>query len=46
MPLLQRMWELRHNFTAHDAAYIALGEVSQATLYTIDANLRKVMPPA
>jgi predicted nucleic acid-binding protein len=25
-PLLARIWELRHNFTSYDAAYIALAE--------------------
>src|SRR4051812_43729639 len=25
-PLMGRIWELRHNFTAYDAAYIALAE--------------------
>ena len=27
-PLLSRIWELRHNFTAYDAAYIALAEAT------------------
>src|SRR6476660_1816924 len=27
-PLIGRIWELRHNFTAYDAAYIALAEAS------------------
>ena len=40
-PLLGRIWELRHNFTAYDAAYIALAETTGATLYTCDAKLRK-----
>jgi predicted nucleic acid-binding protein len=40
-PLLGRMWELRHNFTAHDAAYIALAEATNAVLYTNDAKLCK-----
>src|ERR1022692_938807 len=26
LPLIARIWELRHKFTAHDAAYIALAE--------------------
>lgn len=25
-PLLRRIWELRHNFTAYDATYIAWAE--------------------
>jgi predicted nucleic acid-binding protein len=40
-PLLGRMWELRHNFTAYDAAYIALAEAADAVLYTCDRKLRK-----
>ena len=40
-PLLGRIWELRHNFTAYDAAYIALAEATNAVLYTSDAKLRK-----
>ncbi len=40
-PLLGRIWELRHNFTAYDAAYIALAEETGAVLYTADAHLSK-----
>jgi predicted nucleic acid-binding protein len=40
-PLLGRMWELRHSFTAYDAAYIALAEATDADLYTCDAKLRR-----
>lgn len=32
--LLQRVWDLRHNFTAYDAAYIALAEALDASLMT------------
>lgn len=39
-PLIGRIWQLRHNFTAYDAAYIALAEVTGAVLYTCDENLR------
>jgi predicted nucleic acid-binding protein len=39
-PLLGRIWELRHNFTAHDAVYIALAEETNAVLYTTDSKLR------
>jgi predicted nucleic acid-binding protein len=39
MPLIGRIWELRHNFTAYDAAYIALAEAMGAILYTCDAKL-------
>ena len=40
-PLLGRIWELRHNFTAYDAAYIALAEATNSVLYTSDASLCK-----
>lgn len=40
-PLLGRIWELRHNFTAYDAAYIALAEAMNAVLYTCDRKLCK-----
>ena len=40
-PLIGRIWELRHNFTAYDATYIALAEAMNATLYTADAKLCK-----
>lgn len=37
--LLSRVWQLRENFTAYDAAYIALAETLGATLVTCDAKL-------
>lgn len=37
--LLPRVWMLRDNCTAYDAAYIALSEVLDATLVTCDAAL-------
>jgi predicted nucleic acid-binding protein len=40
-PLIGRIWELRHNFTAYDAAYIALAEATNSVLYTCDEKLRK-----
>jgi len=36
---LSRIWELRHNVTAYDAAYIALAEALDAPLLTRDARL-------
>ena len=39
-PLIGRIWELRHNFTAYDAAYIALAEATDSVLYTCDQKLR------
>lgn len=38
-PLLERMWELRENVTAYDAAYVALAERLNAPLITCDAKL-------
>jgi predicted nucleic acid-binding protein len=40
-PLRPRIWSLRHNFTAYDAAYVALAEVLDATLLTTDARLAR-----
>ena len=37
--LLPRIWDLRHNLTAYDAAYIALAEVLDAPLVTRDRRL-------
>jgi predicted nucleic acid-binding protein len=37
--LVQRIWELRHNFSAYDAAYVALAEKLGAILVTRDARL-------
>lgn len=39
VPLLSRIWELRHNVTAYDAAYVALAEAFDADLLTTDARL-------
>jgi predicted nucleic acid-binding protein len=38
-PLLGRIWELRDNFSAYDAAYVALAEVLDASLVTCDRRL-------
>jgi len=37
--LLDRVWDLRHNLTAYDAAYVALAEALDASLVTRDARL-------
>jgi len=41
-PLLSRIWELRENLTAYDAAYVALAEGLDATLVTRDRKLAAV----
>lgn len=38
-PLAERVWGLRHRFTAYDAAYVALAEALDAPLHTCDAKL-------
>jgi predicted nucleic acid-binding protein len=38
-PLLSRIWNLRANLTAYDAAYVALAEGLRATLITRDRRL-------
>jgi predicted nucleic acid-binding protein len=38
-PFLARIWELRHNFTAYDAAYVVLAEALEAALVTRDRAL-------
>ncbi len=37
--LLSRIWALRDNLTAYDAAYVALAEALSAPLLTLDARL-------
>jgi predicted nucleic acid-binding protein len=37
-PYQRRVIELRHNLTAYDAFYVALAEVLQAPLFTLDAK--------
>jgi predicted nucleic acid-binding protein len=37
--LLPRVWELRNNFTAYDAVYVALAEALEAPLLTRDRRL-------
>lgn len=37
--LLPRIWQLRHNFSAYDAAYIVLAEKLRAVLGTRDGRL-------
>jgi len=37
--LLHRVWDLRNNFTAYDAIYVALAEALEAPLLTRDKRL-------
>ncbi len=37
--LLPRIWQLRHNLTAYDGAYIALAELLNAPLITRDGRV-------
>lgn len=39
--LSERVWELRHNLSVYDAAYVALAEILGATLLTSDAALTR-----
>ena len=39
--LAVRMWELRHNVTAYDAAFLALAEALGAPLVSCDARLAR-----
>lgn len=41
VPLRDRVWELRHNVTAYDAACIALAERFDCPLITRDARLKR-----
>jgi predicted nucleic acid-binding protein/GNAT superfamily N-acetyltransferase len=40
-PLIERIWELRHNLTTYDAAYVALAEDLDTTLLTADGRLTR-----
>jgi predicted nucleic acid-binding protein len=38
--LAERVWELRHNLSPYDAAYLALAEARGCSLLTTDGKLR------
>ena len=40
-PLIPRIWELRHNHSPYDAAYVALAEALAMPLLTIDRRLAR-----
>ena len=37
--LADRVWELRHNLTAYDASYVALAELTESPLVTLDRRI-------
>ncbi len=37
--LAQRVWELRHNLSSYDASYVALAELVEAPLITLDRRI-------
>lgn len=37
--LAERAWQLRHNFTVYDAAYVTLAETLDAPVITLDARM-------
>jgi predicted nucleic acid-binding protein len=39
--LRERIWELRSNFSAYDAAFVSLAEALDAPLVTVDARLAR-----
>lgn len=40
-PLISRIWALRHNVTAYDAAYLALAEALEVPMVTFDGRLAR-----
>ena len=40
-PLLDRIWELRQNLSAYDAAYVALAEALDTVVLTCDGRLAR-----
>ena len=39
--LASRIWELRLNLSSYDASYVALAELTAATLVTLDQRIRR-----
>ncbi|MPZ67467.1 MAG: VapC toxin family PIN domain ribonuclease [Pseudonocardiaceae bacterium] len=44
-PLLDRVWELRHNLTVYDGWYVALAETLGTSLVTADVRLAEAPGP-
>ena len=44
-PFAERVWELRHNLTCYDAWYVALAELLDAPLATLDLRLSRASGP-
>jgi predicted nucleic acid-binding protein len=44
-PLAERAWELRENLTYYDACYVALAELLDAPLVTLDRRLAQAAGP-
>lgn len=44
-PLAQRAWELRGNLSIYDAAYVALAELLDVTLVTLDRRMASAPGP-
>lgn len=42
VPLLARIWQLRHNMWPYDAAYVALAESLDAELVTLDGKIETI----
>ena len=45
MPFADRVWELRHNLTCYDAWYVALAEMLDCPLVTLDRRLSRAPGP-
>lgn len=43
--LMERSWELRHDLTVYDAAYVALAELADCPLVTADARIARATGP-